>query len=1090
MAISASQITTNNTLEQFRTEFNNLRDDVSGLESGTATFSAISATTLGSSSVNVQQSGAVVFEGASANAFESTLAVLDPTADRTITLPNQSGLVSLIGGIKTAADDDIVLDGTDATGLDADSRLLLEDVMDGDTGSFLSQHGVTFEDNTLIATTLSSAAFNVSEDGTIKFEGATDNTFETTLTVVDPTLDRTISFPNQTGLISLVSGVRTAADDDVVLDGTDSSSTDDGGRLLLEDVMDGDTGSFLSSHGVTFANNDLSLSGKLSVSGGINGNLPLTSDSSALSFGLDSEITLTHVADTGLLLKNTNTADDSTAILTIATGETDIQADDVIGQIDFQAPDEGTGTDAILVASTIKAVSEGDFSSSNNATTLELATGRSAAAGSDGGRVRLTSTGGLEIKNQNTADDSFSTLTLQTGDDDIAADDVLGRILFQAPDEGTGTDAITAAARIQALSEGDFSSSNNATSLEFRTATSGAVGTAAQGGKLTLTSEANLLLKDVDTTDGSSPTITLQSGDTNIEADDVLGTINFQAPDEGTGTDAILVASTIKAFSEGDFSSSNNATTLELATGRSAAAGSDGGRLQLTSAGILSIKNQNTADDSNATLILQSGDTDIAADDVLGSILFQAPDEGTGTDAITSSARIQALSEGDFSSSNNATSLEFRTATSGVVGTAAQGSRLTLTSDANLIVKDMDTADGSSPTITLQTGDTDMQANDVLGKIAFQAPDEGTGTDAILVAGSMDVFSESDFSSSSNATSMRFLTGNSAAAGSDGGSMILGSTGNLTLKDLRTADGSSPTFTLQSGDTDIAVDDILGTINFQAPDEGTGTDAILVAAGISAVSEGDFSSSSNATSLKFITGNSAAAGNDGGSLILGSTGNLTLKDLRTADGSSPTITMQSGDTDIAADDVLGTINFQAPDEGTGTDSILVASTIKAFSEGDFSSSNNATTLELAVGRSAAAGSDGGRLQLTSTGNLILKNQNTADDSFPTMTLQTGDTDIADGDVLGRIEFQAPDEGAGTDAILVAAAIQATGEDDFSSSKNETSIEFLTATSAIARKVAEITSAGVFNTFLDATAPTTATPLSTVDDATALAIALG
>ena len=212
MAISASQITTNNTLEQFRSEFNNLRDDVSGLESGTATFSTISATTLGSSSVNVQQSGAVVFEGASANAFESTLAVLDPTADRTITLPNQSGLVSLIGGIKTAADDDIVLDGTDATGLDADSRLLLEDVMDGDTGSFLSQHGVTFEDNTLIATTLSSAAFNVSEDGTIKFEGATDNTFETTLTVVDPTLDRTISFPNQTGLISLVGGVRTAAE--------------------------------------------------------------------------------------------------------------------------------------------------------------------------------------------------------------------------------------------------------------------------------------------------------------------------------------------------------------------------------------------------------------------------------------------------------------------------------------------------------------------------------------------------------------------------------------------------------------------------------------------------------------------------------------------------------------------------------------------------------------------------------------------------------------------------------------------------------------------------------------------------------------
>ena len=40
-----------------------------------------------------------------------------------------------------------------------------------------------------------------------------------------------------------------------------------GNRLLLEDVMDGDTSGFLSGHGVTFSNNNLSLSG------GIDGNL-------------------------------------------------------------------------------------------------------------------------------------------------------------------------------------------------------------------------------------------------------------------------------------------------------------------------------------------------------------------------------------------------------------------------------------------------------------------------------------------------------------------------------------------------------------------------------------------------------------------------------------------------------------------------------------------------------------------------------------------------------------------------------------------------------------------------------------------------
>ena len=46
----------------------------------------------------------------------------------------------------------------------------------------------------------------------------------------------------------------------------------------------------------------------------------------------------------------------------------------------------------------------------------------------------------------------------------------------------------------------------------------------------------------------------------------------------------------------------------------------------------LTIKNPSTSDDTPATLLLQTGDTDIAADDKLGVINFQAPDEGAGTD--------------------------------------------------------------------------------------------------------------------------------------------------------------------------------------------------------------------------------------------------------------------------------------------------------------------------------------------------------------------------------------------------------------------------------------------------------------------------
>ena len=41
--------------------------------------------------------GSLVFEGATANAFETTLAVTDPTADRTITLPNVTGTVVTTG---------------------------------------------------------------------------------------------------------------------------------------------------------------------------------------------------------------------------------------------------------------------------------------------------------------------------------------------------------------------------------------------------------------------------------------------------------------------------------------------------------------------------------------------------------------------------------------------------------------------------------------------------------------------------------------------------------------------------------------------------------------------------------------------------------------------------------------------------------------------------------------------------------------------------------------------------------------------------------------------------------------------------------
>jgi len=138
------------------------------------------------------------------------------------------------------------------------------------------------------------------------------------------------------------------------------------------------------------------------------GDLNLITDGKSINFGADSEIQLTHHADTGLKIKHTATADDKPVKLTLQTGETDIQSGDVIGQIDFQAPDEGTDTDSRLVAASIVASSEGDFAADNNATMLAFHTGSSETATE---KFRVESSGSCGIA----ADGSTTTNHLRLG---------------------------------------------------------------------------------------------------------------------------------------------------------------------------------------------------------------------------------------------------------------------------------------------------------------------------------------------------------------------------------------------------------------------------------------------------------------------------------------------------------------------------------------------------------------------------------------------------------------------------------------------------------------------------------------------------
>ncbi len=157
------------TLEQFRTTFNSHATDLGDIASITSASGTIASATdvveaVTSLNTKVDSivagtsvfTGSIIFEGTTDDSFETTLAVEDPTADRTITIPNVTGTITI----------------NDAT--------------------------QTLTNKTLTSPTVSGLTLS---DSSIIFEGSTADSFETTITVTDPTADRTITIPNVTGTV-------------------------------------------------------------------------------------------------------------------------------------------------------------------------------------------------------------------------------------------------------------------------------------------------------------------------------------------------------------------------------------------------------------------------------------------------------------------------------------------------------------------------------------------------------------------------------------------------------------------------------------------------------------------------------------------------------------------------------------------------------------------------------------------------------------------------------------------------------------------------------------------------------------------------
>ena len=319
-SIALGTDTTGNYLATLAGTANEVEVSGSGSETAAVTVGLPSAVTVTTSLTTplVNVSGAsIVIEGATANDFETTLTVTDPTADRTITLPDVTGTVITTGNLSAStehiedtvaaqlvtngshsgiaatyddagdgaidlnvADFTITLSGdiggsvtvtdlasaTLATTIQANSVALGTDstgnyvatvagtaneVDVSGSGSETAAVTIGLPSAVTVTTSLTTPLVNVS-GASIVIEGATANDFETTLTVTDPTADRTITFGDETGTVFTTASVQALANG---VTATTQSASDNSTKLATTAYVDTGLGA-LSSDSITDADSD------------------------------------------------------------------------------------------------------------------------------------------------------------------------------------------------------------------------------------------------------------------------------------------------------------------------------------------------------------------------------------------------------------------------------------------------------------------------------------------------------------------------------------------------------------------------------------------------------------------------------------------------------------------------------------------------------------------------------------------------------------------------------------------------------------------------------------------------------------------
>jgi len=480
------------------------------------------------------------------------------------------------------------------------------DVVDTNVGGGVGGYDLNGNELILDADADTSITADTDDQIDIKIAGADD--FQFTANTFTAQSGSTIAAQALTATTVTASGIVKTDDTTEATSTTDGSLQTDGGLSVAKDAVIGD-------------------------------DLKLLSDSAVLSFGADSDTTLTHTDGTGLTLNSTNKltfGDTGTYIHQSADGVLDLVSDTEI---------------------------------EINATTIDI-NGAVAMDGAITGATNITLSGELDA----------ATLDI-SGNADI--------------DGTTNLDAVDIDGAVQLDSTFTVGVDDTGYDVKFFGASAGAYG---------LYDESADAFEVRGATAAGAGLLKLTTGELTVVDADKLGRIDFQAPLESDGTDAVAIAASIWAEADDTFSASVNNTDLVFALGKSEAATE---KFRFTADGEIGLGGANYGTDGQ---VLTSGGAGAAAAwETISTAAVTALNNATANEIVTVGATTTELdAEGNFTYDGNNAALTSSVSTNPIISitntnTDANGSILRFIKDAG------------------EAG----AANDISGLISFYADDAG-----------------------------------------------------------------------------------------------------------------------------------------------------------------------------------------------------------------------------------------------------------------------------------------------------------------------------------------------------------------------------